>query len=63
METPILTWPALFTIQTVHNTDSMYLKTFDMPADVLRLLGDGLKLVSQLIKSIYETGEWLRDFI
>jgi hypothetical protein len=58
METPILIWPALFTI-----TDSMCLKTFDMPADVLRLLGDGLKLVPQLINSIYETGEWLRDFI
>lgn len=34
------------------------------PADVLKLLGqDGLKLVTQLIDSIYETGEWLMDFI
>ena len=48
---------------TVHNTDSMCLKTFDTPADVLRLLGNGLKLVPQLINSIYEMGEWLRDFI
>lgn len=48
---------------TVHSTDSMCLKTFGTPADVLKLLGDGLKLVPQLINSMYETGKWLRDFI
>jgi hypothetical protein len=36
----------------------------DVPVDVLRLLGeDGLKLMTQLIKSIYVTGEWPRDVI
>jgi hypothetical protein len=36
----------------------------DVPRDILRLLGeDGLKLMIQLINSIYVTGEWPRDFI
>jgi hypothetical protein len=36
----------------------------DVPGDVLKLLGeDGLRLVTQLINSIYATGEWPRDFI
>jgi hypothetical protein len=36
----------------------------DVPGDVLKLLGeDGLRLVTQLINSIYVTGEWSRDFI
>jgi hypothetical protein len=36
----------------------------DVPGDVLKLLGeDGLKLMTQLINSIYVTGEWPRDLI
>jgi hypothetical protein len=36
----------------------------DVPGDVLQLLGeDGLRLMTQLINSIYVTGEWPRDFI
>jgi hypothetical protein len=36
----------------------------DIPGDVLKLLGeDGLRLMTQLINSIYVTGEWPRDFI
>jgi hypothetical protein len=38
----------------------------DVPGDVLKLLGeDGLRVVTQLINSIYSyvTGEWPRDFI
>jgi hypothetical protein len=35
----------------------------DVLGDVLRFLGeDGLKLMTQLISSIYVIGEWLRDF-
>jgi hypothetical protein len=35
-----------------------------VPGDVLKLLGeDGLRLMTQLINSMYETGEWPRDFI
>jgi hypothetical protein len=35
-----------------------------VPGDVLKLLGeDGLKLMTQLINSIYIIGEWPRDFI
>jgi hypothetical protein len=34
-----------------------------VPGDVLKLLGeDGLKLMTQLINSMYVTGEWPRDF-
>jgi hypothetical protein len=34
----------------------------DVPGDVLTLLGeDGLRLMTQLINSIYVTGEWPRD--
>jgi hypothetical protein len=36
----------------------------DVPGDVLKLLGeDGLTLMTQLINSIYVTGEWPKDFI
>jgi hypothetical protein len=36
----------------------------DVPGDVLILLGeDGLKLMTQLVNSIYVTGEWSRDLI
>jgi hypothetical protein len=36
----------------------------DVPGDVLKLLGeDGLKLITQLINSIYITGDWPRDLI
>jgi hypothetical protein len=36
----------------------------DIPGDVLRLVGEEcLKLMTQLISSIYVTGEWPRDFI
>jgi len=36
----------------------------DLPADVLKLLGDGgLKITTKLINTIYETGEWPKDFM
>jgi hypothetical protein len=36
----------------------------DVPGDVLKLLGeDGLKLITQLINSVYEPREWSRHFI
>jgi len=36
----------------------------DVPADVLKLLGDGgLKIMMKLINTIYETGEWPKDFM
>jgi len=36
---------------------------YDVPGDVLKLLGDdGLKIVTKLINTIYETGEWPKDF-
>jgi hypothetical protein len=35
----------------------------DIPGDVLKLLGDGgLKIMTKLINTIFETGEWLKDF-
>jgi hypothetical protein len=35
----------------------------DVPGDVLNLLGDsGLKIMTKLINTIYETGEWPKDF-
>jgi hypothetical protein len=35
----------------------------DVPEDVLKLLGEGcLKIVTKLIKTIHETGEWPKDF-
>jgi len=35
----------------------------DVPGDVLKLLGEyGLKIMTKLINTIYETGEWLKDF-
>jgi len=36
----------------------------DVPAYVLKLLGDsGLKIITKLINTIYETGEWPKDFM
>jgi len=36
----------------------------DIPADVLKLLRDGgLKIMKKLINTIYETGEWPKDFM
>jgi hypothetical protein len=35
----------------------------DVPEHVLKLLGeDGLKIMTKLINTINETGEWLKDF-
>jgi hypothetical protein len=35
----------------------------DVPGDVIKLLGeDGLRLMTQLINSMYVTGEWPRVF-
>ena len=35
----------------------------DVPGDVLKLLGEvGLKIFTKLINTIYETGEWPKDF-
>jgi len=35
----------------------------DVPGDVLKLLGEGgLKILTKLISTIYETGEWPKDF-
>jgi len=35
----------------------------DVPGDVLKLLGEcGLKIMTKLINTIYETGEWPKDF-
>ena len=36
----------------------------DVPGDVLKLLGEGgLKILTKLINTIYETGVWPKDFI
>jgi hypothetical protein len=35
----------------------------DVPGDVLKLLGEGgLKIMTTLINTIYETGEWSKEF-
>jgi hypothetical protein len=35
----------------------------DVPGDVLKLMGEGaLKIMTKLINTIYETGEWPKDF-
>jgi hypothetical protein len=35
----------------------------DVPRDVLKLLGeDDLRIMKQLIKNVYETGEWTKHF-
>ena len=35
----------------------------DLPGDVLKLLGEGgLKILTKLINTVYETGEWPKDF-
>jgi hypothetical protein len=36
----------------------------DVPADVLRLLGEhGFQQLTPLMNNIYENGEWPKDFI
>jgi len=36
---------------------------YDVPVDVLKLLGEGgLKIMLKLINTIYEIGEWPKDF-
>jgi len=36
----------------------------DVPGDVLKLLGEGrLKIMTKLINTFYETGEWHKDFM
>jgi predicted DNA-binding protein len=43
--------------------DSMSTRDDDVPGDVLKLLGEGgLKIIMKLINTIYETGEWPKDF-
>ena len=34
----------------------------DVPGDVLKLLGGGLKILTKLINTIYEIGQWSKDF-
>jgi len=34
----------------------------NIPGDVLKLLGGGLKILTKIINTIYETGEWPKDF-
>ena len=35
----------------------------DVPGDVLKLLGEGgLKILTKLINTIHETGQWPKDF-
>jgi len=35
----------------------------DVPGDVLKLLGEGgLKILTKLINTVYETREWPKDF-
>ena len=35
----------------------------DVPGDVLKLLGEGgLKIMTKFISTVYETGEWPKDF-
>jgi hypothetical protein len=35
----------------------------DVPGDLLKLMGEGgLKIMKKLINTIYETGEWPKDF-
>jgi hypothetical protein len=34
----------------------------DVTGDVLKLLGGGLKIMTELINTIYENGEWSKDF-
>ena len=36
----------------------------DVPGDVLKLFGEGgLKIMTKLINTVYETGEWPEDFM
>ena len=42
---------------------ALLLRDDDVPGDVLKLLGEGgLKIMMKLINTIYETGEWPKDF-
>jgi hypothetical protein len=34
----------------------------DVHGNVLKLLGGGLKVMMKLINTIYETGDWSKDF-
>ena len=34
----------------------------DVPGDELKFLGGGLKIMTKLIDTIHETGEWPKDF-
>jgi len=35
----------------------------DVPGDGLKLLGEGgLKILTKLINTLYETGQWSKDF-
>ena len=34
----------------------------DVPGDALKLLGGGLKILTKLFNTIYEMGEWPKDF-
>jgi hypothetical protein len=36
---------------------------YEVPREVLKLLGEGsLKILIKLINTVYETGEWPKDF-
>jgi hypothetical protein len=40
-----------------------HIDRFNVPGHVLKLLGEGgLKTLTKLMNSIYETGEWSKDF-
>jgi hypothetical protein len=35
----------------------------DVPGDVLKIMGEGgLEILTKIINTIYETGEWSKDF-
>jgi len=34
----------------------------DVSGDMLKLFGGGLKIMTKLINTVYETGEWSKDF-
>ena len=36
----------------------------DVPGDVIKLVGEcGFKIMTKLINTIYETGQWHKDFL
>ena len=44
-------------------TDKESIRDDDVPRDVLRLLGeDGLRILTQLVNNMHETGQWPSDF-